>query len=235
VRDDHGILLDVFVGSDLLNLNRIAKNDGRAYQNGLSGAVTIPVRAGRTYYIRVDDTSITPGSPVAPGTPIAFSPPPRFDLTIEPASTPPEGEIYASLLHPGASARTLASAAKVYLPDGKTPVTGSSFHAQLYIGENPKTLFPAGPQQPFYDVGDTNIPSSGLGTFEPAIVHTPRIPAYHSIYAQVRVWDSSYGDTYETASANGGLSGMSRGVRMITGSDITGPAALSGIASFRLH
>jgi hypothetical protein len=121
------------------------------------------------------------------------------------------------------------------MPDGKTPITFPWFHAQLYIGEDLKTLAPAGPQQPFYSSYDAGIPSSWLGTFQPAAVYTPGVSAYHPIYAQVRVWDSTYGDAYETALANGGLCGASRAMLVVTGSEIVGPGSLIGIASFRLH
>jgi hypothetical protein len=232
---DHGILLDVFTGSDLADLKRIANNSSRAYRSGFSGDATIGVRAERTYYIRVDDTSLLPGGPGVPGTPIVFTPLPSVLLTLESARAPLDGELLFSLFRSDRRSGNAVPVAKVYLPDGKTPVSGGWFRAQLYVGADLKSLEPAGSQQPFYSSEDTGIPSSWLGTFQPATVYTPGVSAYHPIYAQVRVWDSTYGDVYETALANGGLCGASRAMLVITGSEIVGPAPLPGIASFRLH
>ncbi len=65
--------------------------------------------------------------------------------------------------------------------------------------------------------------------------HIAEIKAYIPVLAQVRVWDSYAGPTYEAAEAAGGLIGESKVIRVITGSEDAGPAPLTGIRSFKLH
>jgi hypothetical protein len=229
VRSMQGLPLDIFIGDNFDNLRRIASNDKRTYLPGISGAVSLSVRAGRTYYIRADDLQ-TPASPGLQGTPIGQ---PQADvvLTLEPAKTPLHGEIYLSL----ARGSTFAPSARVYLPDGRTPVTGANFHAQLYVGTSPENLKAVGPQLPFYP-GYIEINGQDLaGTFPAVPVLLPNTPAYSWVMAQVRVWDSSYGDSYQAAVANGGLCGASRVLRVRAGSEILGPAPLREISSFKLR
>jgi hypothetical protein len=238
VRSLQGLPLDIFVGDNFDNLRRIASNDKRTYAPGVSGLVSLSVRAGRTYYIRADDLR-TGGSPGLPGTPVG-QPQANVVLTLEPARTPISGEIYLSLSRGASSART----ARVFLPDGRTPVSGANYHAQLYVGASAGQLQAVGPQQSFYPGNIVIvIPSSKTsslsppvaGTFPAVAVPLPNIPAYSFVSAQIRVWDSSYGDSYETALANGGLCGASRVVRVRAGSEIVGPTPLREISNFQLR
>jgi hypothetical protein len=222
-REMHAVPLDVFIGRSLTNLQPIASNFKRTYRLGISGAVTILVRAQRTYFIRVDN--FYPDYD-APGIP-----PSNINLTLEPGTNGPHGEILLSLLKNSRSGPVPFS--WILMPNG-SPVRGSNFLAQLYVGTNVMSLHAVGPTQPFWiPIWDHPFYSGGVPW--PAPVILPDVKAYSLVVAQVRVWDSNAGGTYEAAQAAGGLTGKSNPVRLIAGSEDAGPAPLTGISSFKLH
>jgi hypothetical protein len=244
VRDLQGLPLDVFVGDNLGDLRLIASNKDRVYVQGLSGAVRTQVKAGRTCFVRVSDTHVPLGVPMPPGLPPGFisePPPPEIILTIEPASNPLQGELDSSFFvtHLTRNKRKpleFVPGARVFLADGRTPVTGSNYRAQLYAGPGASRLEPVGSPQAFFTPDLVYVPLSWAGVIIPQPVFLTNVTAYHRVFAQVRVWDSNYGETYEAAAAaNGGQVGESAVLKLVAGSEETGPAPLSGLKSFRLH
>jgi len=125
--------------------------------------------------------------------------------------------------------------ARVFLADGRTPVTGSNYRAQLYAGPAASLLEAAGLPQAFFEVDLIHVPLSWAGVIVPEPVSLTNVTAYHRVFAQVCVWDSNYGETYEAATANGGQVGESAVLKLIAGSEEVGPAPLKGLTSFRLH
>jgi hypothetical protein len=133
---------------------------------------------------------------------------------------------------------SLLPIARVYQPDGRTPLSGSKYEAQLYAGPTGSDLMPAGTAQPFFEDSVNGLPngvSSLKGVFVPTPVVVPNVIAGRRMYAQVRAWDSTFGATYEEAKANGGPVGESKIVTTIAGSEETGPSQLHGIRSFSLR
>ncbi len=232
VRNMEGLPLDVFTGTNLTTLKRIAQNDRRTYLSGISGIIRLPVRAGKTYFIRVDDT-VTASPPSLPGFPVAY-PPQNIVLTIEPLSVPLPGEVLLSTFSVRRGLNGvpyLAPMGRVFMPDGKTPVTDPNFRAQLYAGPGPRLLMPMGQPQSFIPARPSDW---WAGCMVPTPVTITNVSAYRFVYVQVKVWDSSLGDSYESARLNHGVTGQSRIMDMFAGSEEVGPAELKGFTSFSL-
>jgi len=97
------------------------------------------------------------------------------------------------------------------------------------------SLHAVGPAQPFW-IPIYYYPSIYTGGVPwPVPVILPDIKAYSPVVAQIRVWDSNAGASYEAAQAAGGLTGKSNAIRLIAGSEDAGPARLNGISTFKLH
>lgn len=228
-REMQAVPLDMFTGNTIGKLSRLADNLNRTYRPGVSGVIRLPVKAGKTIFIRVDDTQPFRHYPTLPASDIT--------LNIEPAADRPQSELYLSffkspLVWPSNPAPKVA--ARVFMPDGQTPVADGNLRAQLYIGQTATDLVAVGSAQPFYTTS-LGHPAAVLGVPWPIPVVLPGIQAHTRVFAQVRVWDSDAGPTYEAAQAAGGLIGESKVIRVITGSEDAGPAPLTGIRSFKLH
>jgi hypothetical protein len=222
-RELQAVPLEIYIGNSLANLQTIASNFRRTYRLGISGALTVPVRAHTTYFIRVDDLYPDLHQPTIP--------PSNITLTLEPGTNAPHAEILLSLLKNSPAGPIPFS--RIFMPDG-SPVNSLAFRAQLYVGTTATSLKPVGPAQPFRD------PSSGYATYGagvpwPIPVIIPNVKAYSPLFVQVRVWDSDTGASFETAQAAGGLTGKSKVLRIIAGSEDAGPARLTGIGNFKLH
>jgi hypothetical protein len=227
IRQSAAAPLDVYTGDSIARLRRVADNSRKVYRGGVSGSLRVPVKSGKTYFIRVDD--------YVP----AFCPPygPDFiTLTLQPAAIKPRGELSLDLIgntHRQESGISVP-VARVFMPDGQSPVTGSNFRAQLYTGPTSTNLTAVGPAMPFYD-SRCIFPTSVVGVPWPIAVILPDAKPFTRVFTQVRVWDFNLGNSYEAAQAAGGLIGKSKVLRVITGSEDAGPAPLTGIRSFSLH
>ena len=91
--------------------------------------------------------------------------------------------------------------APIYDVDGKTPLTGSGFLAQLLAATPGSSLRPIGLPVPF---SDTNP-----GYFGPVGVIVPVVPAYGTATVQVVVWRASDGPTFAAANRPGAPVGES--------------------------
>jgi hypothetical protein len=118
--------------------------------------------------------------------------------------------------------------APVYQIDGVTPLDGAGFLGTLYAGLDPQNLVAVAPAIPFtrgYLLGGKTA--------------VPGIPQGTAGLFQVRAWESAAGDSYETARASGGATGVSAVVRVVTGGDDlippAVPAPLIGLEGFRLY
>jgi hypothetical protein len=122
----------------------------------------------------------------------------------------------------------LSSNAPVFDLDGYTPLSGSSFLAQLYAGPSLEQLRPAGTPLPFS--------TGGLaGYFGPQIVTLANVAPSSNTVVQVRAWDATRGDTYEEARSLGGRFGKSALFNVATGGGPLGPGCLAGVSSFSLQ
>jgi len=119
---------------------------------------------------------------------------------------------------------------KVYDVDGTTPLAGSDYMAQLYVGTSADSLAPV--------EGATATFQSGplAGYFVGGLVTVP-YPAGTHIYAQVKAWYTAGGSltSYEAARSALGKVGESNIIEL----DLTAPPALPpnlvGLESFSLY
>jgi hypothetical protein len=235
-RFDVGMSLEVFTGNDLSNLRPVAGNQNTMFRRGYSGAVRLQVKARQTYYIRVDEDPRGPGAPAGP-VPTGVTPADSV-LAIEPASTPLPGQVNFSLIAGGFMGRNgpvILPFGRVFQPDNQTPLVGFRYRAQLYVGRTPTDLSPVGPPSPFFGDEPYSFNPSYAGLFYPQTVQLPYIRSGQRVYAQIRVWDYNYGTSFENAWVNGGPTGVSMVVKVIAGSEETGPAPLMGMRSFSLR
>lgn len=107
--------------------------------------------------------------------------------------------------------------------DGSTRLSGTSFSAQTYAGSAPESLRPLGSRK-FFNTG------TRVGFITTAWVTSPNVPVGSKVYAQMRVWESAWGESYEAARAQGGKFGFSE-IQSATG----GASTLIRVAGFRLQ
>jgi hypothetical protein len=89
----------------------------------------------------------------------------------------------------------------VFDVDGYTPVTRSNFLAQIYTGPSAVILRAAGDIIQF-------MPGSLAGTLR-ANRHIPDVAPGQPLFAQLRVWETAWGKSYEETRARGGKFGFS--------------------------
>ena len=125
---------------------------------------------------------------------------------------------------------------RVFQPDNRTPLSGPDYLAQLYVGTTPNNLEPVGYPVPFFrDQGFGNNSPQYQGLFVPEVVRLPNAVAGQRVYAKICVWNSTFGSSFESALMSGGPVGTSTVIRVIAGSEETGPTPLMGIRSFSLR
>ena len=98
---------------------------------------------------------------------------------------------------------TLILDSPIFDVDGTTKLAGSNYWVQLYAGFDPNRLRPVR--------GKSNFRSgaqAGYFYFLPAVL-VPGIPIGELVLLQIRVWDSTYGKSFEEAQARGGRFGKS--------------------------
>lgn len=118
--------------------------------------------------------------------------------------------------------------APVFDLDGRTPLNGPAYVAQLYAGPTLEALRPVSAPTPF---------ASGFqaGLFLRQFVSLPDVPPHATAWVQVRVWESARGASYEEARAWGGKFGRSEVLQVTTGGGLTPPGPLTGLSSFNLR
>ena len=124
-------------------------------------------------------------------------------------------------------------AAPVFDADGKTPLTGTQFRAQLLAGKSENSLIPVSAAVPFGV-------EYRAGFFDPVATSTaielPHIQPGAEAFFQVRVWEAA-GGTFAEAYAKGGRVGLSNVFKVKTGNGGAPPALpthLTGMESFSL-
>ena len=122
--------------------------------------------------------------------------------------------------------------APVFDVDETSKLEGPAFLAQLYAGATENDLQPVGAAVPFRS-------GSQAGTFNGGTRAIPSVAVGESAYAQVRVWETAAGPSFEAASAAHGKVGWSSVLSVETGG-VSGmapkmPGYLEGLESFALH
>ncbi|MCC6235320.1 MAG: immunoglobulin domain-containing protein, partial [Verrucomicrobiales bacterium] len=146
--------------------------------------------------------------------------------TITPVFTAEGGTVYVAN-------RVLSAGidAPIFDTDGKTPLSGDAFLAQLYAGVSEATLAPIAPPSTFR-TGD------GAGYFLPGNRSIKAVIPGQTAVVEVRAWAASSGATFEAAVAANGKTGSSALLRVTTGNaglPPTLPGNLVGLASFSLQ
>jgi hypothetical protein len=120
--------------------------------------------------------------------------------------------------------------APVYDADGTTRLAGAAFFAQLYAGPAEDQLTPVGWPVPFGE-------GTRAGYVPSSVVAITTVAPGALAWVQMRAWESARGPSYEAALQAGGKVGESGLVQVTTGGagdPPSFPAALVGLASFRL-
>jgi len=219
-----GLPLEVFTGSTITNLTRLAHNDGRALLTAFEGLIPLSAMAGQTYYIRTSDPRPFPSQ--------------RNDLklTIEPLDAPLPGLILLSSMvgilgEDGNIDWTVFS--RVFDQNG-APATNFNFRAQFYVGGSLSTLSPVGVPLPIA-FQSSLTPDTSAGIVSQGFWHIPNIHAGDDVFVQLRAWDDFSGGTYETARQNSGAFGRSKIISVKAGSELTKPAVLNGLGDVLLQ
>ncbi|MGC8988920.1 MAG: immunoglobulin domain-containing protein, partial [Verrucomicrobiia bacterium] len=120
--------------------------------------------------------------------------------------------------------------APIYDSDGVTKLSGAAFLAQLYAGKAADQLVPVGPAVPF----ETGVAVGYVcQRFTSRVI--PFVAPGEPVFVQMRVWETAFGATYETAVLAGGKTGASDVLNVVTGgagSPPSLPADLAGLKSF---
>lgn len=225
--------LEIFECSELPTRMRVAHNDSRAFIPGFEGITIFQAQAGHTYHIRVSDPrSSSPTDPF-------FSPlPPNrtaLQLVVESMHDPLPGLVLLTTA-PGAPAQDGTISwdvlARVRGLQGEI-FTDVNYLAQFYLGPDLSSLTPF--QTPvLIHQGTAQGDAELAGTITAGFATVPQVPSGQSLCVQIRVWDGRAGATYEAARANGANIARSKPIQVQTGSELTGPANLSGIQDIHL-
>ena len=114
--------------------------------------------------------------------------------------------------------------APVFDVDGRTPLAGSAYCAQLYLGVSPDSLGPVSSMVTFRERTAAGYLPATLVTIE----------GWGPRYFQIRAWESSAGATYEEAVAAGGRFGFSNTILVDALVPPAGPGEPIGLESFHL-
>lgn len=123
---------------------------------------------------------------------------------------------------------TVSNEAPVFDLDGVTPLNGPQYVAQLYAGSSLDSLRPIASPSAFRT-------GYYAGFFDSRILPLPHIPPGDTVFAQVRVWESNKGSSYEEARALGGKFARSEILEVIAGNGTLSPTRLAGLTSFHLE
>ncbi len=116
--------------------------------------------------------------------------------------------------------------AKVYRPDGVTPLDGTNYWAQAYVGTSPDSLVPVGSPVNFRT-------GAAAGYISSTIVTVPGRPGGTTVWVEMRAWEAG-ADTYDAALAGGRLYGKSDPIQLTLAEAPTPPNDMVGLKSFSL-
>lgn len=123
---------------------------------------------------------------------------------------------------------TVSNEAPVFDLDGTTPLNGPHYVAQLYAGTSLDSMRPIASPSAFRT-------GYYAGFFDSRILTLSHIPPGATVFAQVRVWESNKGSSYEEARALGGRFARSEILEVVAGSGPSSATRLAGLTSFHLE
>ena len=115
--------------------------------------------------------------------------------------------------------------AKVFRPDGVTPLSGADYWAQAYVGTSLDSLAPVGSPVNFRT-------GSNAGYIVSQVVTTP-FAGGTTVFVEMRAWEAGAA-TYEAAVAGGKLFGKSDPIQLTVAEAPNTPPDMVGLRSFSL-
>ncbi len=115
--------------------------------------------------------------------------------------------------------------AKVFRPDGVTPLDGANYWAQAYVGATLDSLAPVGSPVNFRT-------GAAAGYISSTIVTTP-FSGGTQVWVEMRAWEAG-ADSYEAAVAGGKLFGKSDPIQLTVAEAPNTPPDMVGLKSFSL-
>lgn len=115
--------------------------------------------------------------------------------------------------------------AKVFKPDGVTPLAGADYWAQAYVGTSLDSLAPVGSPVNFRT-------GAAAGYISSTIVTTP-FPGGTTVWVEMRAWEAG-ANSYEAAVASGKLFGKSNAIQLTVAEAPNTPPDMVGLRSFSL-
>lgn len=120
----------------------------------------------------------------------------------------------------------------VFDVNGTTPLSGSAFLGQLYVGATALSLGKIGSNpEPF----QTGTPGAGFIAAGPIDVVDPILNAGSSAFYQLRAWQASGGSSYEAAILSGVPTGQSQVMQITLGGTTAGTPPTLLVATANLH
>lgn len=116
--------------------------------------------------------------------------------------------------------------AKVFRPDGVTPLAGADYWAQAYVGTTPDSLAPVGSPVNFRT-------GAAAGYISSTIVTVPGKPGGTQVWVEMRAWQAG-ANSYEAAVDGGLLFGKSDPVQLTLAEAPNTPPDMVGLKSFSL-
>jgi hypothetical protein len=116
--------------------------------------------------------------------------------------------------------------AKVFKPDGVTPLSGADYWAQAYVGTSLDSLAPVGSPVNFRT-------GSNAGYIVSAVVTVPGLPKDTKVFVEMRAWEAG-ANSYEAAVAGGKLFGKSDPIQLTLTEAPNPPPDMVGLKSFSL-
>lgn len=115
--------------------------------------------------------------------------------------------------------------AKVFDSNGTTPLDGTAWFAQTYIGTDANSLSPAGSAVNFRT-------GAGAGYIIGGGLVTTSFAGGTQIWVEMRAWEAAKGTTYEAAVAAGGKFGKSQAIQLTVAVAPNTPPDMQGLKSF---
>jgi hypothetical protein len=116
--------------------------------------------------------------------------------------------------------------AKVFKPDGVTPLDGANYWAQAYVGTSLDSLAPVGSPVNFRT-------GAAAGYISSTIVTVPGKPGGTTVWVEMRAWEAGV-NSYEAAVAGGKLFGKSDPIQLTLAEAPNTPPDMVGLKSFSL-
>jgi hypothetical protein len=116
--------------------------------------------------------------------------------------------------------------AKVFKPDGTTPLAGTEFWAQAYVGTDKGSLAPV-------DV-PVNFRTGNFVGYVSTKTVTTTFAGGTAVWVEMRAWEAAGGNSYEAAVAAGKLFGKSEPVQLTVAVAPATPPDMVGLKSFAL-